>query len=578
MKSKVPFRTALVLFAAFAAAGLSEPPRGENTTVPAFPGAEGAGMYTVGGRLGSVYRVTNLNASGPGSLADAVSKPNRIIVFTVSGVIDLSKNGKGGKISVDQPNITIAGQTAPGEGICLKGGVLHVRASEVVVRHLRSRRGFVRVGDMGDAFTVKPDKTDALSKGDGEDAKRFEARKKKKESRGKTIRVPQRIHHIVFDHLSASWATDENLTVTHPNFTTVQYCIAAEGLDYANPNQTPVNHSEGSLWGSSWPDGRSTMHHMLYAHNRLRNPRTTSGASPPPVLHFCNSIVYDWSEFPSHTGSGTEHLNWLNNYYKPGPSTPRDARRRMFLFHGTQKTRIHASGNFMHGFEAGTKDNRLLLGFEKRLSSLSEAERAAMIVDRPFPTLPVHLQTTADAYETVLAEAGAVLPARDPVDLRIVKQVRNGSGKVIQKETDLPLEQRWPTYHSLPAPKDSDGDGIPDYWEDQFGLNKHDAKDAMKIARGGYANIEHYFNNTHPAGGAAPIVHIAASVSRAKGKEQLAGAFQVTRSGSTGAALTLSYTVGGSAAAGKEYERLSGTATIPAGAASGTIAVVPRAT
>jgi hypothetical protein len=545
--------------------------------IPAFPGAEGAGAFTTGGRGGSVYRVTNVNADGPGSLADAVSEPNRIIVFAVSGIIDLTsqKKGKGGKLLVDQPHITIAGQTAPGEGICLKGGSLDVQASDVIVRHLRSRRGFVRNGDTGDAITAKPSKTGKAAEIAGQSKENFEKRVKKKEGRGKAVYTHGEMEHILFDHLSASWATDENITCTHPNFTTIQYCIASEGLDYTNPKQTPPNHSEGSLWGVAVADGRSTMHHTLYAHNRLRSPRTTGGAMPPPVLQFSNGIVYNWSEYASHTGSEAVHLNWINSYYKPGPSTPADARRTMFEFHGDPRARLFASGNFIFGFPEAAKDNRLAVVFGKKLRGLSDAERAAMIVDKPFDAPSVCLQSAEEAFETVLAEAGATLPARDAVDLRIVNDVRNSTGKVIEKETDLPADQRWPDYRSLPTPADSDGDGLPDFWEKQFGLDPNDMKDSAKISAGGYANVEHYFNNTDPTGGTKPIVFIAATVSRALPKRGQAGEWRVTRNGDLKSPLTVNYTVSGSAASSKDYEPLSGTVTIPAGAASTTIKFTP---
>ena len=548
--------------------------------IPAFPGAEGAGAFTVGGRGGSVYRVTNLNADGPGSLADAVSQSNRIVVFAVSGIIDLSggKSGKkekegkkkGGKILIEQPHITIAGQTAPGEGICLKGGVLDVRASEVIVRHLRSRRGFVKFGDMGDAFTAKPDKTGTESEPIAQSQEAFDKRKEKKLSRGKDIYSHADMDHILFDHLSASWATDENLSVTHPNLSTVQYCIASEGLDYTNPNQTPPNHSEGSLWGTQIADGRCTMHHMLYAHNRLRNPRSTGGAMPPPVLQFSNGVVYDWSEYASHTGGEIVHLNFLNNYYKPGPSTPPDARRTMFEFHGDPHARIFASGNFFFGFTEATKNNRLAISFGRKLTGLNDAEHAAMIVDEPFDSPPVRVQSAEAGFEETLAEAGASLPARDAVDLRIVADVRNGTGKVIEKETDLPADQRWPDYHALPVPTDSDGDGLPDFWEKQFGLNPNDPTDSAKISAGGYANIEHYFNNTDPTGGSTPIVFIAATVSRALPKLGQTGEWRVTRTGSVAGALTVNYTI-----TGQDYEPLSGQVTIPADAVSTTIKLTP---
>ena len=182
----------------------------ETPAIPAFPGAEGAGAYATGGRAGTVFRVTNLNPKGPGSLADAVSQPNRIIVFTVSGTIDLAAGAKRrGSIEIDQPNITIAGQTAPGDGICIKGGALHIAAGNVIVRYLRVRRGFNVIGDQNDSINIKGDFQD-----------------------------------VIIDHMSAAWATDENMTLTNANRVTAQYSIAAEGLDYFNPNESPNRHSE----------------------------------------------------------------------------------------------------------------------------------------------------------------------------------------------------------------------------------------------------------------------------------------------------------------------------------------------
>jgi hypothetical protein len=161
------------------------------------------------------------------------------------------------------------------------------------------------------------------------------------------------------------------------------------------------------------------------------------------------------------------------------------------------------------------------------------------------------------------------------VDLRIVNEVRSGTGRIINKETDLPPEQRWPTYYALTAPKDSDGDGIPDYWEDQFGLNRNDPKDSKAIGHGGYANIEHYFNNTDPTGGGMPLVYISGAVGRARGG--VTGLLKVTRTGNTEQPLEVRYSVGGSAVAGKDYEKLSGVVIIPAGAASVLVPVKPLA-
>lgn len=548
---------------------------GQPQKIPAFPGALGAGASTVGGRGGEVYRVTNLNVSGPGSLADAVSKPNRIIVFAVSGIIDLSGGvaGKRGQISLDQPHITIAGQTAPGEGICLKNGCLAIRASDIIIRHLRVRRGWIAEGDSGDAIMAKPAMKQAAGPKPGVDAETFKKIEEKKKSRGKAIMEPAvNLENILLDHVSATWATDENLTITHPNWTTAQFCLIAEGLDYPNPKQTPPRHSEGSLWGVAAADGRSTFHHNLYAHNRLRNPRTTSGDTPCAVLEFRNNVVYNASENFSHTGRGAVHLNWLDNYYKAGPSTPQRLKGSMFEFVHSPDSRMYASGNVVEGYPEASRDNWRAIRYSKGMSAKDEA---VLRVNKPFVAPEMPSQSAPDGYAQVLAEVGATLPARDAVDLRIVNDVRNGTGRIIDKETDLPLEQRWPTYHSLPAPADRDGDGIPDFWEEQFGLDANNPRDSRAIGHGGYANIEHYCNNTDPRGGSTPIVHVSADISRAR--EGTAGALKVTRSGSTLEPLQVRYSIGGSAVAGKEYEKLTGVMTIPAGAASALILVQPNA-
>jgi pectate lyase len=549
--------------------------------VPAFPGVEGAGESATGGRGGTVYRVTNLNADGPGSLADAVSQPNRIVVFEVSGIIDVAKRKegkeKGGKISITEPNITIAGQTAPGEGICIKGGALTVSSSNVVIRYLRSRRGFVRDTDSGDSFDVKPETKGEATAPVGQTSEAFQKRAAKKASRGKFIHAFDTLKDIVIDHCSASWSTDENLTVTHCDRSTLSWSIAAEGLDYTNSKQTPPNHSEGSLWGSEEPDGRATMHHMLYANNRLRNPRMTGGADVPATLNLYNIVVANWSEYATHTGSERIRLNWLNNYYQPGSDTPDDIRHLAFGFHGDPGARAYLSGNVIHGSDTSTKDNRRAVQYSRKLDGLTPTERANMIVATPFGTLPPHAQTAEEAYESVLAEAGATLPARDATDLRIVRGVRDGTGRILQKETDLPEDQRWPDYRSLPAPMDTDHDGIPDFWEKQFGLNANDASDSVKLA-GGYANIEHYFNNTDPTGGTTPIVFVSATVSRALQGAGQAGEWRVTRTGDTTAPLKVNYTVTGDAVGGEDFQALPGSVTIPAGQRSTVLKVNSLAT
>ncbi|MBL8233876.1 MAG: hypothetical protein JNL98_35585 [Bryobacterales bacterium] len=466
--------------------------------VPAFPGAEGAGALASGGRGGRVHYVDNLNASGPGSFADAVSGPSRIVLFRVSGIIDF-----GGKsIRVDHPGITIAGHTAPGEGICLRNGSLHITASNVIVRHLRSRRGFIRKGNMGDAITAKsPDQRD-----------------------------------VILDHVSASWATDENLTVTNGQNITVQYSISSEALDYFNFNQTPPRHAFGSLFGSQTPDGRMTIHHSLYAHNRLRNPRTTGGELGVPLLDFRNNVIYDAKELTSHTGSQTIHANWVANYLKDGPSTGKeghDIKGVLFTFAAGADHRLYLSGNHIEGYPDRTADNWLAT----RVQKSSTFQR----VEHPFPTPNVTTGTALEALRAVLDDAGCTLPSRDAVDQRIINDVRHGTGAVINFETDLDSGARWPEYASLDAPRDADDDGLPDAWEEYWKLEK-----ANEDADGdGYTNIEEYLNNTNPRGNTKPVVFVSAIHSRAYRGDGTPGMFRVHRSGPLGEPLEVRVAVDG---------------------------------
>ncbi|MBX7212143.1 MAG: hypothetical protein K1X78_27800 [Verrucomicrobiaceae bacterium] len=316
------------------------------------------------------------------------------------------------------------------------------------------------------------------------------------------------------------------------------------------------------------------MHHTLYAHNRLRNPRTTGGDDVPAVLTFYNNAVYDWSEHATHTGSERVLLQWMHNFYKPGPSTPDDAAGIAFAFHGDAGSRLYPKGNVIDGHDAETKDNTLAVTWQHKAARFDTTERRRMIVDAPFSVPPASMQNAREALGTILADAGATLPARDAVDLRIVHSVRDGTGMIISKETDLPEEQRWPDYRSLPAPADRDGDGIPDYWETQFGLNPQDPGDSAKLGADGYANIEHYANNTDPAGRGIPVASVCADVSRATFSQL--GEWRVTRTGPMSAPLTVRYQLGGDATMGEDYAQLYGTVTIPEGKNTAYITIDPR--
>lgn len=522
----------------------------QGAPVPAFPGAEGPGAQATGGRGGEVFIVTNTNADGPGSLADAVSKPNRFIVFATSGIIDLTqrKGGllKGGKLEIGQPNLTIAGQTAPGDGICLKGGTLVIHASNVIVRHLRARRGFVADGDTGDAVELNP-KDPAYVKP-----------KLKRTDRDKTADGGLQggkldaVTDVLLDHVSASWATDENLTLSgHIDRVHAQHCFIAEALDYTNPKQTPRNHAFGSLFGGATSDSRVGMHHSIYAHHRRRTPQCSAGdgsGDPPVVVDFRNNIVYDSIEALSHTGGHPIRLNFIANYYKTGPSSEPVLRGKWFTLQKSADSWLHAAGNVVDSSPEATADNWKGILFDKKI-----AFSPAMVMARAFDVSAITTHTAEQAWEMNLDQSGATLPSRDAVDERVARQVRTGTGKVIRKETDL--AESWPAYRSLPPLPDVDGDGLPDFWEHQHGLNAQDASDAARIAADGYANIEHYANNTDPRGKSGPVVFASLH----------GGSFRVWRAGSTVEPLAVSFRLGAK----------NSRSVIPAGA---RFAVIPSST
>jgi hypothetical protein len=219
---------------------------------------------------------------------------------------------------------------------------------------------------------------------------------------------------------------------------------------------------------------------------------------------------------------------------------------------------MYLGGNYVEGSPERTANNWRAVVYRNE-----GQDEKTIRVDRPFDAPPVETQSARDAYETVLANAGCTLPSRDAVDARIIRDIRQGTGAVINFETDIPEPGRWQTYHSLPAPADSDGDGIPDYWAGQFGLNKNSAAEA---GPDGYTNIEKYLNNSDPRGGKLPLVYVSASGSRAYRQDSRAGEFRFTRTGSTEGALEVQYSLTGG---GRRR------VTIPDGATSATVAVPP---
>lgn len=414
--------------------------------LPAFPGAEGGGMYTTGGRGGEVYEVTNLNDSGPGSLRDAVSQGNRTIVFRVSGNIDLKS-----KLIIRASNLTLAGQTAPGDGISINHYPVIVDADNIIIRYLR-----FRLGD------IPPGEEDAMS-----------IRKRK---------------NIIIDHSSFSWAIDEVLSPYENENTTVQWSIIGEALHMSKHKKG--RHGFGGLWGS----GNSTYHHNLIIHNASRNARFKGTVKEDPTLDFRNNVIYNWNYQSAYGGDASE-LNMINNYFKYGPDTLLDKRARLHEQTGSRGS-VYIAGNYVDGSPEVTANNMLGVVLDEGKQVRTE----------PVPAAPVTTHTAEEAYELVLQQAGAILPKRDSVDARLVSDVRNRTGRQINSQREV---GGWPELKSLPAPLDSDHDGMPDEWELAHGLNPSDPSDRNGDFNGdGYTNLEKYLNSIVSNGTNNPTVRL----------------------------------------------------------------------
>ena len=421
--------------------------------VPAFPGAEGFGAFAVGGRGGKVYEVTNLNDKGPGSLRAAVEASGpRIVVFRVSGNVELKST-----LAIRNPRITIAGQTAPGDGICLKNRALGISGDHVIVRFIRCRPG-----DNAKA------ESDAMSISSGRD--------------------------IIVDHCSASWSVDETLSASSSGRlgnVTVQWCIISESLNDSIHHKGA--HGYGSLIRGGWGNGY-TFHHNLYAHHRARLPRPgnyNSRTKDPNgfILDFRNNVIYNWggsaAGYNADGSNGTDSItkmNFIANYYKSGANSTGS----LAFSESTRTASACFEGNCMDG---KCPENPWSLvtfrGFSAgRLERYKQSE--------PVPVPPVGTDDPATAYRRVLAKAGAVLPSRDDVDARIVRDVKNGTGRIINDEQDV---GGWPSLRSAEPPVDSDHDGMPDQWEKARKLDPKDPSDGAEDRNGdGYTNIEEYIN------------------------------------------------------------------------------------
>ncbi|MDB9152643.1 pectate lyase family protein [Parabacteroides distasonis] len=407
----------------------------------AFPGAEGYGKWTVGGRGGRILTVTNLNDSGEGSFRDAVEQTGaRIVIFAVDGNIELKS-----PLCVNNDSITIAGQSAPGDGICLKDYPLVVNASNVIIRYIR-----VRVGDRY--------RLDSDGVGGG--------------------RYGQK--NVILDHLSVSWSIDECLSIYKTENLTVQWCLVTHSLNTSV--HTKGSHGFGGIWGGY----KATFHHNLLANHASRNPRFSS-VDGTKWVDYRNNVVYNWGFKTAYGGGHHAEINIVNNYYKPGPAS---LHHRLLDVAEDGTGRYYVAGNMMAGDDAVTRDNH---------SAVTDCvgECTSCLVDFPFPSEPIHEDTPAVAYQRILESVGCSF-SQDSYDREVLRQVREGIGTfgingIINSQEDV---GGWPVLNAEKALIDSDGDGMPDVWESKHGLNPKSASDASAYTLDeNYTNIEIYLNS-----------------------------------------------------------------------------------
>lgn len=463
--------------------------------IHAFPGAEGGGAFTAGGRGGKIFVVTSLADRGAGTFREACEQGGaRIIVFNVAGIIKLTS-----PVIIRAPYVTIAGQTAPGDGICIAGESVWIDTHDVVIRYMRFRRGATDVARRDDGLGGNP------------------------------------VGNIIIDHVSASWGLDENMSLYRHVYDrggskqeklptvniTIQNSIFSEALD-------TYNHAFGSTIGGL----NSTFMRNLWANNIARNPSVGMYGD----FGFVNNVIFNWWNRSADGGDDRSLFNFINNYYKPGPVTPLDKPigHRILKPEGSRDKnrhtiygRVYANGNIVEGNEKVTKNNwdgGIQIGDMEDAGRYTDSIKST----KPFPMAKVKTLSAQEAYDYVLANVGATLPRRDAVDARVTQVVK--TGKIIYKEGTtntigkeyikhrLPDDSYkqgiithpdqvggYPEYKGTPY-KDSDNDGMPDSYEIAHGLNPKNAADATLPAKnaGGYTNIEVYLNSVVPLSKVVP--------------------------------------------------------------------------
>lgn len=436
--------------------------------IPAFPGAEGGGMYTKGGRGGEIYYVNSLeDKTTPGTLRYVLNQPGaKTVVFSVSGTIYLTR-----ALEIKEGAVTIAGQTAPGDGICIAGSPVLVKADDVIIRFMRFR--------MGD---INKEEADALSVND--------------------------CNRVIIDHCSFSWSTDECVSCYGNSDFTLQYSFITESL--RNSVHDKGKHGYGGIWGGK----NATFHHNLLAHHDSRNPRFDHDlvdAKYAGPIDYVNNVVYNWGGNSTYGGEGTNkgaggrHINFVNNYYKYGPATSKKTRLVDPTVSCSECTKspggtvegpkIYLVGNYMYGSTDVTNDNwRGSTVQTDAVKAISRWTEGMILLSKE--------QSAEEAYETVLSKAGCSLH-RDIVDTRIVEEVREGKytytgsngskNGLIDTQSDV---GGWPDLKSLEPLADTDEDGMPDEWESAHGLDPIKYSDSKeKSLDKNYTNLEVYLNS-----------------------------------------------------------------------------------
>lgn len=482
----------------------------------AFPGAEGWGRFATGGRMtdpvvgSNVYYVTRLDDCTDSQLVKGTLRwalrsgddTPRTILFNVAGTIKLTS-----KLKFEHPNVTIAGQSAPGGGICISGANIYVCKDNVIIRYLR-----FRAGDEADSNYSALD--------------------------------VENVKHVIIDHCSFSWSMEENVTMYDNDYTTMQWCILSEPLYYSR-------HKKGKRgYGAQWGGEKSTFHHNLLAHCVSRSPRVNGARDKSETIgshdqfvdtEIVNNVIYNWGSKGAVYGGELEAVvegaysrtNLINNYYKPGPATNTFTDRWFAdLSHGPKAT--GAGEWYIHGnvFEINEYKNdknggdhsvvnadnwAYVLEDSKRAVNIRLGNTQAMMdsvrLDVPSASSSVKVVAAEQAYLDVTAQAGARLPRLDAVDARILAEA-SGRQKpqfhgeynrtllgVIDSQNDLKPEgagEGWSAWPDLTvgavAIEDADSDGMPDTYEEEKGFDRFNAADGASIASNGYSNLENYLN------------------------------------------------------------------------------------